>query len=79
MRTLALEPYCRNVPEMWFVVGVALGAIITGFCAIGSFERGSDSVRRRSWSLELAARKRVVAHRTVRPTAAAATPLIKAS
>jgi hypothetical protein len=47
----------KAVPDIWFVVGLALGMIVTGFCAIGSFDRGSDSVRRRSWSLEHEARK----------------------
>jgi hypothetical protein len=48
------------VLDIWFVAGIALGTIVTGFCAIGSFDRGSDSVRRRSWSLEHAARKRAL-------------------
>jgi hypothetical protein len=46
------------VLDIWFVAGIALGTIVTGFCAIGSFDRGSDSVRRRSWSREHDARKR---------------------
>jgi len=46
--------------ELSFVVGLALGTIVTGFCAIGSFNRGFDSVRRRSWSVEHAARQRAV-------------------
>jgi hypothetical protein len=45
------------MPDIWFVAGVALGTIVTGFCAIGSFGRGSDSVRRSSWSREHEARK----------------------
>jgi hypothetical protein len=48
------------VLDIWFVAGIALGTIVTGFCAIGSFDRGSDSVQRRSWSREHAARKRVL-------------------
>jgi hypothetical protein len=48
------------VLDIWFVAGIALGAIVTGFCAIGSFDRGSDSVRRKSWSDEHAARRRAV-------------------
>jgi hypothetical protein len=44
--------------DMWFVAGIALGTIVTGFCAIGSYDRGSDSVRRKSWSVEHDARKR---------------------
>jgi hypothetical protein len=45
---------------MSFVVGLVLGTIVTGFCAIGSFNRGFDSVRRRSWKVEHAARQRAV-------------------
>lgn len=57
--------YCRGVLDISFVVGLALGTIVTGFCAIGSFDRGVDSVRRKAWSGELDARKRaVVASRT---------------
>jgi hypothetical protein len=48
------------VLDIWFVAGIALGTIVTGFCAIGSFERGSDSVHRRSWSREHHARKRAL-------------------
>jgi hypothetical protein len=48
------------VLDIWFVAGIALGTIVTGFCAIGSFDRGSDSVKRRSWSREHAARKRAL-------------------
>jgi len=46
------------VIDFSFVLGVALGTIVTGFCAIGSYYRGSDSVRRGAWRFELAARKR---------------------
>jgi hypothetical protein len=48
------------VLDIWFVAGIALGTIVTGFCAIGSFDRGSDSVKRRSWNREHAGRKRVL-------------------
>ena len=52
--------------DLSFVLGLALGTIVTGFCAIGSFDRGFDSVRRRSWTLEHVARRRaVVASRRV--------------
>jgi hypothetical protein len=44
------------VPELWFVAGLALGVAVTGFSAIGSFARGSDSVRRSSWATEHSAR-----------------------
>jgi hypothetical protein len=46
--------------DLSFLVGLALGVIVTGFCAIGSFNRGFDSVRRTSWSRERDARKRAV-------------------
>lgn len=59
------------MPEISFILGIALGTIVTGFCAIGSFNRGFDSVRRRSWSEEHAARKRAVrASRAAARTAA---------
>jgi hypothetical protein len=48
------------VLDLSFVLGLALGTIVTGFCAIGSFNRGFDSVRHKSWSVEHAARKRAV-------------------
>jgi hypothetical protein len=48
------------VLDLSFVAGLALGTIVTGFLAIGSFNRGFDSVRRTSWSRELAARRRAV-------------------
>jgi hypothetical protein len=48
------------VLDLSFLVGLALGVIVTGFCAIGSFNRGSDSVSRTSWSRELYARQRAV-------------------
>jgi len=47
------------MPELWFVVGLAMGIVISGFCAIGSFDRGVDSARRHMWALETAARRRV--------------------
>lgn len=46
--------------DIWFVAGIALGTLVTGFCAIGSFDRGSDSVTRRSWNREHLARKRAL-------------------
>jgi hypothetical protein len=48
------------MPDLWFFVGLAVGTIVTGFCAIGSFNRGSDSVRRVSWRLEHSARRRAL-------------------
>lgn len=57
--------------DIWFVAGIALGTIVTGFCAIGSFDRGSDSVQRRSWNREHAARTRalVASRATIRAVA----------
>jgi hypothetical protein len=48
------------VLDLSFLVGLALGTIVTGFCAIGSFNRGIDSARRTAWSRELEARKHAV-------------------
>jgi hypothetical protein len=48
------------VLDISFVVGLALGTIVTGFLAVGSFNRGFDSVRRTSWSREHAARRKAV-------------------
>jgi hypothetical protein len=48
------------VLDLSFAFGLALGTIVTGFCAIGSFDRGFDSVRRRTWTREHAARQRAV-------------------
>lgn len=39
---------------------VELGTIVTGFCAIGAFDRGFDSARRKSSRVELEARNRAV-------------------
>ena len=63
-----MRAYCRAVLDIWFVAGIALGTIVTGFCAIGSFDRGSDSVTRRSWNREHLARKRafLASHPTIR-------------
>jgi hypothetical protein len=56
------------MPDIWFVFGLALGVVVTGFCAVGSFERGADSVRRAPWRVELSERKRaVVASRAMAP------------
>lgn len=48
------------MPDLWFFVGLAVGVIVMGFTAIGSFDRGADSVHRRAWSAELSARQRTV-------------------
>ena len=60
MKTLSFAAYSQRVLDLSFVAGLALGTIVTGFLAIGSFNRGFDSERRTSWSRELAARKRAV-------------------
>jgi hypothetical protein len=53
--------YSRDVIDIAsFVLGVALGTLITAFCAIGSHSRGFDSVRRGAWRRELVARERAV-------------------
>lgn len=65
MRPPARRQYSRHVIDFSFVLGVALGTIVTGFCAVGSYNRGFDSVRRRAWALELAARQRAVVGRPV--------------
>jgi len=61
------------VIDFSFVLGIALGTLVTGFCAIGSYYRGSDSVRRTAWTRELAGRKQaaVNARRAARLVAAA--------
>jgi hypothetical protein len=48
------------MPDLWFIAGLAMGIVVTGFCAIGSFDRGADSVRRAPWRVELSERKRAV-------------------
>ena len=52
------------MPELWFVLGLAMGVIVAGFTAVGSFDRGVASVRRRSVSAELSARQRAVVARS---------------
>jgi len=52
--------YCDGVPDLWFFAGLAMGVVVTGFCAVGSFDRGVDSVRRRTWMVEFAARQRAL-------------------
>ncbi len=49
--------YVVCMPDLWFFAGLAMGIAIAGFAAIGSFGRGVDSVRRRAWSRDLAARR----------------------
>jgi hypothetical protein len=52
------------MPELWFVLGLAMGIIVAGFTAVGSFDRGVASVRRRAFSAELSARRRAVVARS---------------
>lgn len=51
--------YGRGVPELWFFLGLVIGIVIAGFSAVGSFERGANSVRKAPWRAEL--RRRAVA------------------
>ena len=53
-----------KVPELWFVLGLAMGVIVAGFTTVGSFDRGVASVRRSAVSAELAARRRAVVARS---------------
>ena len=63
------------MPDLWFVLGLAIGMVLMGFCAIGSFDRGADSVRRHTWNVELAARRRAfVVSRSARAVATAFVP-----
>jgi len=55
--------YGRHVPELWFFLGLVIGIVIAGFSAIGSFERGADSVRKAAWRAELVKRRALSAHR----------------
>lgn len=60
------------MPDLWFLAGLAMGICVTGFCAVGSFDRGVDSVRRKVWKRELSARRS--AERNPRERAFAAAP-----
>jgi len=60
MRAQTARHYSWRVLDFSFFVGIALGTIVTGFCAIGAFDRGFDSARRKSWRVELEARNRAV-------------------
>ena len=59
---------------LWFFAGLAMGLCVMGFIAIASYDRGVDSVRRRRWSMEIAARHAVVARRGGRLAPAALRP-----
>lgn len=43
----------------WFVSGLAIGMILIGFVALGSYDRGYQKARRESVSAELWARRGV--------------------
>lgn len=45
------------MPELWFFVGLAMGIAVAGFAAVGSFARGANSVRTKTWQRELVARQ----------------------
>jgi hypothetical protein len=45
------------MPDLWFFAGLAMGIVLAGFSAVGSYGRGFDSARRRGWSDELVARQ----------------------
>ena len=62
------------MPDLWFVVGLAVGMVLMGFVTIGSFDRGADSVRRNFWNAELVARK--TAFMTARSRQALMTPFV---
>lgn len=47
------------MPELWFFAGLAMGIALAGLVAVGSFERGVDSVRNKTWHRELVARRQV--------------------
>ena len=59
------------MPDLWFAAGLAMGIVVTGFAAVGSFERGAASVRRGVISAELTARRRAIVARRSAPRAAA--------
>lgn len=43
--------------DLSFVLGLALGTMVTGLCAMGSYYRGSNSVRREARTIERGVRK----------------------
>ena len=58
------------VGVVWFVAGLALGLIVTGFVALGSYERGRDSARRERFNAELMSRRIVALSKRARPEGA---------
>jgi hypothetical protein len=55
------------VGVVWFVAGLALGLILVGFVALGSYERGRESARRERFSAELVSRRVVAVSKRARP------------
>jgi hypothetical protein len=55
------------VGVVWFVAGLALGLILVGFVALGSYERGRESARRERFSAELVSRRVVAVSTRARP------------
>jgi len=58
------------VGVVWFVAGLALGLIVTGFVALGSYERGRESARRERFNAELTSRRIVAVSQRARPEGA---------
>jgi hypothetical protein len=56
---------------LWFVVGLALGLILIGFVALGSYERGRESALRERFTAKLMTRRVVAVSKRARsePTA----------
>jgi len=50
-----------------FVIGLALGLILIGFVALGSYERGRESARRERFNAELLTRRVVAVSKRARP------------
>ena len=55
------------VGVVWFVTGLALGLIVVGFVALGSYERGRQSARRERFNAELVARRVVAVAKRAHP------------
>src|SRR2546430_4065634 len=53
-----------------FVLGLALGLIVIGFVALGSYERGRESARRERFNAELLTRRVVALSQRARPQGA---------
>ena len=57
---------------LWFTSGLALGLVVVGFIALGSYERGLEHARRERFSAELASRRIVAVSRGAGRSEAAA-------